>query len=590
MNLDRYSITKNGIISLISKTEGIITNDHNRHLLKTNYQKLSDNHFNLVVIGQFKRGKTTFINALLGQDLLPTAVIPLTSIITVLKYGKALSIKIFFNNNTMKEVGLDELASYITEKHNPKNKKGVNYAEILYPSQYLQNGVQIIDTPGIASIHEHNTEATYQYLPNADAAVFLVSADPPITQAEFDFLNDLKKDISKIFFVLNKIDIVSDYDREESLEYTKKIIEKEVGLDNITIYPISAREALNGKLRGDQELLDKSGLLSFENALDEFLMNEKGNVLLDMAISKTKNIISQEMLFTQIRQKSLHTPLNELEEKRQALTEIFSKANQDRIDNAYLLDGETKTLIKEILEEDLENLKKEKTAWLLNDIKRIYEPNRTKRNREFAKLLDDYLVSQIKDIFNQWRSHEEKIIKSQLEKMLRRFTTQVNVIIDNILRFSSELFDIPIDDLVARESLTIETEFQFRLYEIQDDISITIDFITNMLPKNLAHKLIFKQACNRAAMFIDQHCGRLRYDFANRIEKTVRDYKSALDQYVDIIMQNITSMLQVAHDAKQKTTEEIYILEEELEEKIQRLVELKQDFESIQYSLISEYK
>ena len=212
MSLDNYSTAKDEIIELISQTESVVTSGHHRDLLRATCQKLSENRFSLVVIGQFKRGKTTFINAILGRDLLPTAIIPLTSIITVLKYGETLSIRVFFNNNAVEEIELSELASYITEKYNPKNEKGVNYAEILYPSPYLQNGVQIVDTPGIASIHEHNTEITYQYLPNADAAVFLVSVDPPITQAEFDFLNDLKKDIPKIFFILNKIDIASDHD------------------------------------------------------------------------------------------------------------------------------------------------------------------------------------------------------------------------------------------------------------------------------------------------------------------------------------------------------------------------------------------
>jgi small GTP-binding protein len=590
MNLDNYSTAKDEIIGLISQTEGIVISDHHKDLLSITHQKLSENSFNLVVIGQFKRGKTTFINAILGRDLLPTAIIPLTSIITVLKYGETLSIRIFFNNNAVKEIELNELASYITEKHNPKNEKGVHHAEIFYPSPYLQNGVQIVDTPGIASIHEHNTEVAYQYLPNADAAVFLVSVDPPITQAEFDFLNDLKKDIPKIFFILNKIDIVSDHDWGESLEYTKKIIEREAGLNGITIFPLSARDALMGKLQKDHEKLDESGLLPFETALEEFLMNEKGNVLLNMTISRAQGIISQEMLFTQIKQKSLHTPLNELEEKRKALTDMFSKVNQERTDSEYLLNGEVQTLIKEILEADLESLKHEKTTWLINDIKRVYETHRAEGNKEFAKSLDEYLSLQIKDIFSQWRSHEEKVIRMHLEKTLQRFTTSVNMIIEHILIFSSELFNIPIDTLVARESLSIETGFWFRLYEAQDSLSITIDFITNILPKGLAHKLIFKKACKRADILIDQHCGRLRYDFVNRIEKTVRDYKYTLYQSIDVIKEDINSMLKVAQYARQKTAKEILIFEEELNEKMQRLTQLKQDFESIQQGFLSEYR
>jgi len=586
MNLDDYSKMKDEIIKLISRTERIVTNDHHRDLLESSYQKLFENRFNLVVMGQFKRGKTTFINALLGQDLLPTAIIPLTSIITIIKYGESLNIRIFLNDNKAKDIQLDELPLYITEKYNPKNEKGVHHAEIFYPSSYLQNGVQIVDTPGIASIHGHNTEVTYQYLPNADAAIFLISVDPPITQAEFDFLNDLKKDISKIFFILNKIDIANDQDWEESLKYTKKIIEKEVGLNDVTIFPLSARDALLGKMQNDQEKLNESGLLSFESTLEEFLMKEKGNVLLNTAINRTLTVISQETLFTQLKQRSLHTPLNELEEKRKALTDMFSKVNRDRIDNEYLLNGEVQTLIKQVLEVDLENLKREKTTWLINDMKELYKAHQKESNKEFARSLDDYLTSQIKDIFNQWRSHEDKVIRTHLEKILQRFTLRVNEITEHILTFSSELFNIPMDVLIAKESLSIETSFWFRLYEPLDTLSMTIDFITNMLPKGLAHKLIFKKICRRAEILVDQHCGRLRYDFINRIEKTVKDYKYALNQSVDIIIKNIDSLLQSAQDAKKKTAEEVSILEEEINEKIQELAKIRQDFENIQQVLL----
>lgn len=587
MNLDDYSKAKGEIIKLISKTQRIVTNDHSKNLLELANKKLYENRFNLVVMGQFKRGKTTFINALLGQDLLPTAIIPLTSVITIIKYGESLKIIIFFDDGEAKDIQLDELPLYVTEKYNPKNKKGVRYAEISYPSPYLQNGVQIVDTPGIASIHEHNTEVTYQYLPNADAAIFLISVDPPITQAEFDFLNDLKKDISKIFFILNKIDIANDQDWKESLEYTKKIIEKEVGLDDVTIFPLSARDALLGKMQNDQKRLDESGLPSFENTLEEFLMIEKGNVLLNTAINRALTVISQETLFTQLKQRSLHTPLNELEEKRKALADMFTKVNRDRIDNEYLLNGEVQTLIRDLLEADLEKLKREKTKWLIDDMRKVYKTYQNNNNKEFARLLDNYLTSQVKNIFNEWRSNEDKVIRANLERILQRFTLRVNEITEHILKFSSELFDVPVDVLVSKESLSIETGFWFRLYEPLDTLSMTIDFITNMLPKGIAQKLIFRKICKRAEILVDQHCGRLRYDFINRIEKTVKDYKNALNESVDIIIKNIDSLLHSAQDAKKRTAEEVSILEAEINEKMQELARIKQDFESVQQFSLS---
>jgi ribosome biogenesis GTPase A len=109
--------------------------------------KLLEGHFNLAVLGQFKRGKTTLINALLGSSLLPTAVVPLTSIITLIKYGRNLDIEVLFNNGVRKEITIEELPDYVTERGNPENQKEVQYVEVHYDSPYLRDGVLIIDTP-----------------------------------------------------------------------------------------------------------------------------------------------------------------------------------------------------------------------------------------------------------------------------------------------------------------------------------------------------------------------------------------------------------------------------------------------------------
>ncbi len=97
-------------------------------------EKLSKNRFHLVVLGQFKRGKSTFINSLLAESVLPTAVVPLTSIVTLLKYGNEERVEVLFENGTVKKISRGELADYVTERGNPDNEKGVLHVEMAYPS------------------------------------------------------------------------------------------------------------------------------------------------------------------------------------------------------------------------------------------------------------------------------------------------------------------------------------------------------------------------------------------------------------------------------------------------------------------------
>ena len=202
--MEGYALLKGEILDCIGRIAGL------EHLagfpLDELMEKVRTNTLNLVVVGQFKRGKTCLINALMGVDLLPTAVVPLTSIVTVLTYGEAMHIEVAFQDGEVRAIDPQNLVDYVTEPGNPKNLKNVKEVLVRYPSPYLKDGVRLVDTPGVGSVYLHNTDIAYQYLPNSDAALFLLSVDQPVSQAELDFLKDVQQYSDKIFFLLNKID------------------------------------------------------------------------------------------------------------------------------------------------------------------------------------------------------------------------------------------------------------------------------------------------------------------------------------------------------------------------------------------------
>jgi tRNA U34 5-carboxymethylaminomethyl modifying GTPase MnmE/TrmE len=315
MVLDKYSHLKEKLLICIDSVSHLenIAGCTSQELK----EKLLNNVFNLVVLGQFKRGKTTLINALLGAEILPTAVVPLTSIATILKYGETLSIKVFFNDGQVTEIGPDRLSQYVTEKENPKNMKDVLEVVITYPSSYLKDGVRLIDTPGVGSVYEHNTDVAYQYLPKSDAALFLLSVDQPVSKAELDFLKDVKEYSNRIFFLQNKADYVGYEDLNESISFSKKIIEEYMGRE-ARIFPLSAKLALEGKLSGEKELLGKSFLADFEKLLNTFLMEEKGKVLLLSVSNSLLRVLSQALFESGLEMKSLTIPVDELKAKIEA--------------------------------------------------------------------------------------------------------------------------------------------------------------------------------------------------------------------------------------------------------------------------------
>ena len=565
--LNSYAENKNKLSNVLAELNAIAVSNFSKEMIRLVGSKLEANIFTLVVVGQFKRGKTTFINALLKADILPTAIIPLTSVITIVRYGDKVEAVVSFNNGSKKVIPIEEIQYYVTEKFNPKNEKNVEKVEIFYPSSYLKNGVLIVDTPGVASVHEHNTKTTYDYLPQADAAIFLVSVDPPLTQAELLFLKDLKKTVSHIFFVQNKIDMVSPLDREEALNFTKRIIEEKAGFENIKIYPLSAKT--------------KSGLSDFEKSLEQFLLEEKGNVLINSSVDKIRSVISEELLLAELEKKSLITPLKELEDKLSNFKEFLSDINQECLDSGRLLTEEIKAIQKDVLERDLEKLKEEKTKWLVEKVDEFAVANKKESNQKFIKLLNEFIAAQIRDIFSSWRNKEEEVLRQQLEKILSRFVNRMNALFEKVFSSSSALFGITPRTVRIQETLPEEIEFRFQVEDEADMLSMTLDIVKKMMPKVIAHKIIWKEARERAEMLVDRHCGKLRYDFSQRMERLARDYKSLFENAVTEVQKDVLQALETGLTIRQKTEVEVQEQRKRLDDRITKLNKLKTEIQNL---------
>jgi ribosome biogenesis GTPase A len=258
--------------------------------------KLAEDRFNLAVVGQFKRGKSSLMNAIIGRDLLPTGLLPLTSAITTLCYGPQEKVILKRAGWVMDhEITLPELAEYVTEKGNPGNIKGVIEARIELPVPFLRRGLYFVDTPGIGSGRSENTATTYSFLPEADAVIFVTSVEAPLSEAEEAFLQDVRGYARRLFIVVNKVDLLALNEYGQVLDYIRTGISRVLGEKDVRLFPLSARLALESKLRGNSHNeAGLSGLDMLETALETFLAEEKSRlflaVILDRLISSLSDV------------------------------------------------------------------------------------------------------------------------------------------------------------------------------------------------------------------------------------------------------------------------------------------------------------
>ncbi len=296
-------------------------------------QRIAEGRFYLACLGQFKRGKSTLLNALLGDRILPTGVLPLTTVPTVVRYGSARRARVRFHGGTWTDIPPEHLPEYVTEELNPENKKGVIAVEAFSPSSVLSQGMCLVDTPGLGSVFAGNTAATQAFIPHIDAALIVVGADPPIAGEELAVVREIGKQVGNLIVVLNKADRTSDEERRIAKTFTSKTLEKQLGRSVGFIYEVSAEEQLRGTAAGrDWE--------SFVEALDN-LVRQSGRDLVRAAAERGFKRLSDE-LFTIIAEErdALVRPIEESERRIGRLRETISDAERSLRDVNYLFMAE----------------------------------------------------------------------------------------------------------------------------------------------------------------------------------------------------------------------------------------------------------
>lgn len=570
--MSRYSHLKNGVLRCIDEMLSI--ESIRGCPCEDLREKIEANSFNLVVVGQFKRGKTSLINALLGADILPVAVVPLTSIVTIMKYGDALRIVVHFNDGRVAEIKTESLPEYVTERGNPRNEKDVSEVVISYPSLYLRGGVQIIDTLGVGSIYEHNTDVAYQYLPKSDAALFLLSVDQPLSKAELDFLRDVREYSNRIFFLLNKADYFCEADLRESMDFSKNVLKKTMGSE-VRIFPVSAKLALEGKLSKAEDLVEKSLLPQFSEVLNTFLMEEKGKILILSVTNNLLRLLSQARFQLELEIKSLTTPIEELRTRIQTFEEKKKEVLTEKGDFDLLLDGEIKKIMKNVLDEDLNAYGQELRLKAETNLEEYYRENTGLSLKELHKHLEEHIISEVRQAVNAWRGTEDEKLAKTFETACKRLIIKIDETVDSLLKFSSELFAVPYDAVKAEALWSTKSRLYYKFTEQPVGLEIITSSLTLSLPKFIGEKIITKKMKEYLHRVITMQLCRIGSDFEKRLDKSKLDFRWEMLQRIEATLEGIAAAIEKGMSQRSKSEKEATKRKNEVADLLARLDVIK---------------
>jgi GTP-binding protein EngB required for normal cell division len=195
-------------------------------LLASARSSVDQDEISVAVLGRFKAGKSSFLNHFIGRDILPVGVVPVTAVVTEIRYGAREEARVHHHDGRDPEVPIDQIGAYISEKENPENAKHVDLITVELPELRRFRGLKFVDTPGLESALSHNTQTSLRWLPNAGLALVAVSVDPPLSQRDIDLLKSLYQYTPKVGVLLTKADLVSEPELAEVVEFVRAQLAK----------------------------------------------------------------------------------------------------------------------------------------------------------------------------------------------------------------------------------------------------------------------------------------------------------------------------------------------------------------------------
>lgn len=324
--------------------------------LELTTQSLRSGVFRLLVLGDMKRGKSTFLNALIGENLLPSDVNPCTAVLTILRFNQQKQVTVYFNDGKSPEV-LDFETFKISYTIDPKESKrleheqkqafpDVDYAVIEYPLPLLEKGVEVVDSPGLNDTEARN-QLTLGYLNNCHAVLFVLSATQQFTLGERRYLeNYIKERGLTVFFLINAWDLIketvivpddAEIQKEENKvrEFYRNNLWEYCQLEGHNLYSdrvfeISARNALRRRLRDSSDTLEGTGFPEFIDSLNTFLTKERAISELRQARSLARHTHRRVHQSIESRIPLLNQDVDELKDKIRSVQPEFDKLIQIR--------------------------------------------------------------------------------------------------------------------------------------------------------------------------------------------------------------------------------------------------------------------
>jgi len=525
--------------------------------------RIDEGRFFVACVGQFKRGKSTLLDAFVGEQILPTGVVPVTTVPTVLRYGDTRTARVLIDTR-WRMIRPEDLPQYVSEALNPENSKQVAGVEVFLPSPLLVSGMCLVDTPGIGSVFSGNTETTKDFIPQIDAAILVVGADPPISGEELALIEAVAVNVDEILIVLNKIDRASVEERQQASEFATKVLEGRLKRPVGQIYEVSALNRLNNSADAD----DWNNLI--ENL--KLLACKSGQAMTCSAAERGMRRFSASLRRSiDERVRALREPIANSEQRIVNLRQTVSQAEQSLRDLGALFSAEQMRLSMTLLRRRKEFLKRvvpiarEEFKHETSAVATTFGPSRRRELMAIAQAVARRHVM-------PWLDMEETQAEELYRAVTHRFVNVVNGLLQRISEEQAADFSHLPKSLDAEHGFRTRSRFFFHdMITVAQPASPLLYSIDCFMGALHIRRWMQKDAANFLEQLLDTNASRVQGDVEQRVvesrlrlESDVRRLLREVSASAEQALSKARELMAAGSNAVQNELDRLRKLQEEI--------------------------
>jgi GTP-binding protein EngB required for normal cell division len=479
----------------------------------------------VAILGQFKAGKSSFVNSLIGQDVLPVGVIPVTTVISRLQFGEQERATVSFFDGTRKEIPIAELDEYTAEAKNPSNQKSVEMVDIELPALADYAGLRLVDTPGLGSVFKAHMEVSANWLPEVGAAVLAVSADRPLSENDLQLIRELTQYTPRIILLLTKADLLSPSQQDEVVKFFEDTLKRELNREFPIFLYSTKTDTESFRHRLEVELFFKLAV----NRDFEFrkILQHKVNSVIRGCLGYLDLALKTSLQADEDRESLRRQILDEKVSFDSMREELFFIARENQKQTRIFIMNVLQNFMKPLWGELMKRLERDMKTW---------HGNLWQLTRRYEQWVADTMTEEMRRISKQEHRHFYGTLKkahASLARSLEAFRMLLNGNVQKVLGVS--LAEAEWDIKIAEPEQPDIRTFSASNYNL--------DLIWFLIPMFLFRRAFEKRFVEKIPWEVETNINRLAAQWEERINGAIDGMYKQSVQYVKDETATIESLL-----------------------------------------------